>query len=31
MNQFARDLGLLSGPVPYEKVVATQFSKLWNG
>jgi NitT/TauT family transport system substrate-binding protein len=31
MNQFARDLGLLSGPVSYEKVVATQFSKLWNG
>jgi len=30
MNQFARDLGLLSGPVPYEKVVATQFSQFWN-
>jgi ABC-type nitrate/sulfonate/bicarbonate transport system substrate-binding protein len=29
MNQFARDLGLLSGLVPYEKVVATQFSSLW--
>jgi ABC-type nitrate/sulfonate/bicarbonate transport system substrate-binding protein len=29
MNQFARDLGLLSGPVPYEKVVAAQFSPLW--
>jgi NitT/TauT family transport system substrate-binding protein len=29
MNQFARDLGLLAGPVPYEKVVATQFSPLW--
>jgi hypothetical protein len=25
MNQFARDLGLLE-PVPYEQVVATQFS-----
>ena len=30
MNQFARDLGILSGHVPYEKVVATQFSQLWN-
>ena len=29
MNQFARDLGLLTGPVPYERVVATQFSPLW--
>src|SRR5712691_7124362 len=29
MNRFAQDLGLLSGPVPYEQVVATQFSKLW--
>ena len=29
MNQFARDLGLLTGPVPYEKVVATQFQPLW--
>jgi ABC-type nitrate/sulfonate/bicarbonate transport system substrate-binding protein len=29
MNHFARELGLLSGPVPYEKVVATQFSPLW--
>ena len=31
MNRFAQDLGLLSGPVPYEQVVATQFSKLWVG
>ena len=30
MNQFARDLGILSGDVPYEKVVATQFRPLWN-
>ncbi len=30
MNQFARELGLLSGDVPYEKVVATQFRSLWN-
>jgi NitT/TauT family transport system substrate-binding protein len=29
MNAFARDLGLLKGQVPYEQVVATQFSKLW--
>jgi NitT/TauT family transport system substrate-binding protein len=31
MNQFARDLGLLTGDVPYEKVVATQFRPLWQG
>jgi NitT/TauT family transport system substrate-binding protein len=30
MNQFCQDLGLLSGPVAYEKVVATQFRDLWN-
>jgi ABC-type nitrate/sulfonate/bicarbonate transport system substrate-binding protein len=30
MNQFARDLGLLNGQVPYEKVVAAHFSDLWN-
>jgi NitT/TauT family transport system substrate-binding protein len=29
MNQFARDLGLLSEDVPYEKVVATRFRELW--
>jgi ABC-type nitrate/sulfonate/bicarbonate transport system substrate-binding protein len=29
MNQFARDLGLLTGPAPYEKVVAAQFRSLW--
>jgi ABC-type nitrate/sulfonate/bicarbonate transport system substrate-binding protein len=29
MNQFARELGLLTGNVPYEKVVATQFRQLW--
>jgi NitT/TauT family transport system substrate-binding protein len=29
MTQFARDLGILSGDVPYEKVVATQFRQLW--
>jgi ABC-type nitrate/sulfonate/bicarbonate transport system substrate-binding protein len=29
MNQFARDIGILKGDVPYEKVVATQFRDLW--
>jgi ABC-type nitrate/sulfonate/bicarbonate transport system substrate-binding protein len=29
MNQFSRDVGNLSGDVPYEGVVATQFSHLW--
>ena len=30
MNQFARDLGILRGEVPYDKVVATRFTKLWS-
>ena len=29
MNQFARDVGILKGDVPYEGVVATQFAHLW--
>ena len=29
MNRFARDLGVLKGEVPYERVVATQFRSLW--
>ncbi len=29
MNQFSRDVGILAGEVPYEGVVATQFSHLW--
>lgn len=29
MNRFARDLGVLDVDVPYEAVVATQFSALW--
>jgi hypothetical protein len=29
MNQFSRDVGILAGDVPYEEVVATQFSHLW--
>ncbi len=31
MNEFMTDLGWLDGPVPYEKVVATQFKDLWAG
>jgi NitT/TauT family transport system substrate-binding protein len=29
MTQFARDLGILKGEVPYERVVATRFAHLW--
>jgi ABC-type nitrate/sulfonate/bicarbonate transport system substrate-binding protein len=29
MNQFSRDLGLLTGDVAYENVVAAQFRPLW--
>ena len=29
MNAFARSMGILSGDVPYERVVATQFAHLW--
>jgi ABC-type nitrate/sulfonate/bicarbonate transport system substrate-binding protein len=29
MNQFARDIGILEGHVPYRQVVATQFRPLW--
>jgi NitT/TauT family transport system substrate-binding protein len=29
MNGFARDAGILTGDVPYEEVVATQFRPLW--
>ena len=31
MNQFARDLGILRGDIPYEKIVAGQFADLWRG
>jgi ABC-type nitrate/sulfonate/bicarbonate transport system substrate-binding protein len=31
MNQFARDIGILRGNIPYEKVVATRFAPLWQG
>jgi ABC-type nitrate/sulfonate/bicarbonate transport system substrate-binding protein len=30
LNRFAQDMGLLSGPVPYEQVVAMQFRDLWD-
>ena len=29
LNQFARDVGLLDGDVPYQDVVAAQFEQLW--
>ena len=29
MNGFAQQMGLLSGSVPYEQVVATRFAGLW--
>jgi ABC-type nitrate/sulfonate/bicarbonate transport system substrate-binding protein len=31
MNRLAQAVGLLSSPVPYEQVVATQFRSLWVG
>jgi ABC-type nitrate/sulfonate/bicarbonate transport system substrate-binding protein len=31
MTQFARDLGILHGEVPYDRVVATRFAPLWHG
>jgi ABC-type nitrate/sulfonate/bicarbonate transport system substrate-binding protein len=31
MNQFARDIGILQGQIPYEKVVVTAFSRYWSG
>jgi NitT/TauT family transport system substrate-binding protein len=30
MNRFAQAIGLLSGPVAYDAVVATRFRSLWN-
>jgi ABC-type nitrate/sulfonate/bicarbonate transport system substrate-binding protein len=29
MNRFARDIGILTGEAPYERVVAMQFAQLW--
>jgi NitT/TauT family transport system substrate-binding protein len=31
LDRFALGLGLLTGPVPYEQVVATRFRLLWYG
>ena len=31
MTQFAQAIGRFRRPVPYEQVVATQFSHLWRG
>src|SRR5882724_1825048 len=31
MNQFARDIGILQGEIPYENVVATHLAGLWRG
>jgi ABC-type nitrate/sulfonate/bicarbonate transport system substrate-binding protein len=31
MNQFAREIGILHGEVPYERVVATRLAPLWHG
>jgi hypothetical protein len=29
LNRFAQTVGHLSGPVPYEQVVAVRFRELW--
>jgi ABC-type nitrate/sulfonate/bicarbonate transport system substrate-binding protein len=31
MNQFARDIGILHGDIPYDRVVAARFAPLWHG
>jgi NitT/TauT family transport system substrate-binding protein len=31
LNRFARSVGHLSGPVPYEQVVAVRYRPLWHG
>jgi ABC-type nitrate/sulfonate/bicarbonate transport system substrate-binding protein len=31
MNEFTRDLGILHGETPYDRVVATRFAPLWHG
>ncbi|MDA1323407.1 MAG: ABC transporter substrate-binding protein, partial [Proteobacteria bacterium] len=31
LNSFAQSVGQLSGPVPYEQVVATRCCPLWTG
>jgi ABC-type nitrate/sulfonate/bicarbonate transport system substrate-binding protein len=30
MNQFARDIGILQGGIPYDRVVAARFAPLWH-
>jgi ABC-type nitrate/sulfonate/bicarbonate transport system substrate-binding protein len=30
MNQFARDIGILHGDIPYDRVVAARFAPLWH-
>ena len=30
MNQFARDIDILRGDIPYDQVVATRFAPLWH-
>ena len=30
INAFARDMGVLAGDVPYDRIVATQFRHLWS-
>ena len=30
INAFARDMGVLAGDVPYERIVATQFRRAWS-
>jgi NitT/TauT family transport system substrate-binding protein len=31
LNKFAKAFGLISEPIPYDRLVASQFSPLWNG
>jgi ABC-type nitrate/sulfonate/bicarbonate transport system substrate-binding protein len=31
MNRFTRELGILQGEIPYDKVVAARFAALWRG
>ena len=30
LNELATGIGLINGPVPYDRLVATQFKDLWN-
>jgi NitT/TauT family transport system substrate-binding protein len=31
LNKFAKASGLIAEPVPYDRLVASQFRSLWNG